>query len=129
MNINEIIPEKILENLLIPQNLISTSNNDGLTVFEFQNDNAYAKISNTDTAKSFQLAYHVHSNSILEDFKEYCESLEDDIYVDACERFATEIKDLNELEDNITQEDVSIFKSIVSDLAKEKIEYYKQYII
>lgn len=60
-------------------------------------------------------------NDLAEDFKKWCDRLPDDIFVEACEQ----IENMKEFSENITEENVCLFKNIVVNLIENHIKDYQ----
>ena len=74
---------------------------------------------------SFTLTIKGKAN--LDDFKEYLEDLDDDLFQEACERFEEETGiTLNDFAHNINPD---LFKKVVSNLCQEKIDNLSQFIL
>lgn len=72
-------------------------------------------------------AFQIIINGTLKnEFKTWCEKLDDDIFVEACERFEDETGiSLQRMEENL---DTELFKQVVAKICKERINKLSQFI-
>ena len=59
---------------------------------------------------------------------DYCEKLDDDIFVKACEQYTQKVGQIKELDSNPTIENQTKFKNIVHDIVKSEIERLEKYL-
>lgn len=103
--------------------LINKEESDGVTHYEFDFDGSPVHIWTSDEMIKLEYKY----NNLEDEFLKYCESLDDDIFVEACERF-NDYKPIREFSKNINSKDIKIFKNIVEKIVCNKIDYYKEMI-
>lgn len=91
---------------------------------KFKSDNVLLTVDVTKKGNTINISYKKdrNNNKIKEDFKEYLNSIPDDIFVDACNLFTkeygTSMNDLNKLLDSEKAEDmVKSFKEEVKNAA------------
>ena len=95
---------------------------------KFKSDNVLLTVDVTKKGNNINISYKKdrNNNKIKEDFKEYLNSIPDDIFVDACNLFTKEfgisMNDLNKLLDSEKAEDmIKSFKEEVKNAALGKI--------
>ena len=101
---------------------------DGSQQLKFKSDNVLLTVDVTKKGNNINISYKKdrNNNKIKEDFKEYLNSIPDDIFVDACNLFTKEfgisMNDLNKLLDTDKAESmVNSFKEEIKNAAVGKI--------
>lgn len=117
MEIKNFLKNFVIEDLFRKENLVSSDNG-----YHFKKDGHELVIKEGDD--SFCIEY-----SYKEDpFMDYCERLDDDIFVKACEQYTQKVGPIKELDSNPTIENQTKFKNIVHDIVKSEIERLEKYL-
>lgn len=115
MEIRNFLESFILDDLLKKENLVSTE--DG---YIFKKDGHELVIKSDDS--SIVMSYSCNP------FIDYCNSLDDDIFVKACERYSQEVGPIKDLDSYPTIENQTKFKDIVRKIVKTEILRLEKYL-
>lgn len=107
-----------VSNLISAENMINSPSDNSV---EYEKDGHNLKVKVTDNCISMEYTYN--SNKLKEEFKNYCNRLDDDIFIRACEDYTNNNSDypLNKLDTNPDEKHVAEFKEYARQAIIAKI--------
>lgn len=115
----------IMENLLNEKMLqeIFTALEKGET-FKYSDGNISMMINPNGISLKYNTITKPNKDREVQNFLNYCDSIDSDLFVEACESFSGE--ELNELQNNLDTDDyqrtIKIFTERIKDIAKKRLE-------
>ena len=96
---------------------------DGITHYEFDFEGSPVNVWAGNGYLKLEYSY----DNLEDEFIKYCESLDDDVFIETCEDF-NKVKSLHEFSKNINAEDVATFKEIADKIICDKINHLRKMI-
>ena len=97
----------------------------------FSEDGLTIKVTQSNNSISLDVSYEDTVQKELDDFKKFNESLNDNLFIEVCERLGN--KQLKNIDDCISSTDIESvragilkFKNTVRELVKHKMQYYTE---